>query len=243
MHVRTTVNQNEVNEELACERRKRRRAWMVAVIAVVLAWATPALSRTTVPYIFSPNTPARASEINANFAAVANAIDAVDTVTDARLDALETRLSAVESRDDFVPSGTIAFFGTAACPAGWSEHAGSRGRYIVAMPAGGTVNGTIGSPMSNRQDRTHDHSIAHRHEWANFNSGNRAWQSYRSTTGGRSVIVDWGGGIGNNSGRYPLEYETGSGSLYTGDPTTSNSGAASTSDIAPYIQLLACQKS
>lgn len=238
------MDQNEANEELERERRKRRRAWTVAAIAVVLAWTAPAFSLTTVPYIFSPNTPARASEINANFAAVASAIDSVDTVTDARLDALETRLSAVETRDDFVPTGTIAFFGTAACPPGWSEHAGSRGRYIVAMPSAGTVNGTVGSPMSNRQNLSHNHSISHRHEWARFNAGNRQWSTYLSTTpgSGRSVIVDWGGGIGNNSGRFPLESNR-TASLFTGDPTTANSGAASTSDIAPYIQLLACQKS
>jgi hypothetical protein len=79
-------------DELRRERRLRRRGWTVAAVAVVLVWATPALSETIVPHEFTAGTPARANEINENFVALARAIDAVDAATDTRLDALEALL-------------------------------------------------------------------------------------------------------------------------------------------------------
>lgn len=223
--------------ELERERRKRRRAWLFAIAVIAMSWAGPALSVTQVPYIFSPNTPARASEINANFAALANAIDSVEAMVQARLSALETR-------PDFVPAGTIAFFATAICPAGWTAYQPLEGRYVVGVTQGGSTEEAMGIALSDLEDREHIHSISHRHEWSHYNSGTRTWSSFKSANLGtsRSLIADWGSGIGNNSGRYPLEYEEGEGSLYTGDPTVAQSGVAKASDIAPYIQLLACQR-
>lgn len=229
----------ELKTELERERRRSRGLWLLTVVIVVIGWAGPALSRTTVPYIFSPNTPARASEINANFATLAGAIDDVDASLTQRLQALEAR------NDSLVPTGAIAFFAADHCPAGWTAHTDAEGRFIVGAHRSGTIGGTVGDAMNDLQNLAHSHTIAHRHEWAHYISGTRTWSSYNSATPGASriTIVDWGSGIGNNSGRFPLEFETGAGSLYTGDPSIASSGAATTSDIAPYLQLLACRKS
>lgn len=231
----------ELKHQLEEERRRSRRRSSVlfAMLLVAIAgWAGPALSRTMVPYVFSPNTPARASEINANFAALASAIDDQAAILNMRIDAVEARNSSL------VPAGTIAFFATSVCPIGWTYFSPATGRFIVGTSTIRTVGGTVGEAMTDLEERTHRHSIAHRHEWSSFNSANRIWQSYTSSAAGsaRSVLVNWGSGIGNNSGRFPLEYTEGSGSLYTGDPSIQESGEAGTGTIAPYLQLLACQK-
>ena len=55
-------------------------------------------------------------------------------------------------------SGTIGFF-TGSCLSGWTEYTTSRGRYIVGMPSGGTINGTVGKAFtSDQQDDTHTHT-------------------------------------------------------------------------------------
>src|SRR5690606_36354902 len=128
---------------------------------------------------------------------------------------------------DFVPSGTIAFFATSACPVGWTQYAAANGRYIVAVSGAGSASTTVGSALDDGEDRAHTHTIAHRHAWARTVGGSRQWYSYTSpsTSAGETLIHDWGNGIGNDSGRWPLAYET-SGTLYTGNPTVASSGEA-----------------
>lgn len=228
---------HEAIEELRRGQRRNRRAWMAALVVIVLAWAMPAFSMTTVPYVFSPGTPARAGEINANFSALASAIDALDAAHAARLDALETR-------DDFVPAGTIAFFTETACPTGWTEYGPADGRYVVAVTGGKTVPGPVGDPLANMGNPTHTHTIAHRHEWARYDATTHEWFSYSSAVAGsaRVEIYDHSDGLnGEGSGFFPLS-TTRNGPHYTGDPTVGASGSASTSAIAPYIQLRACRK-
>jgi hypothetical protein len=51
------------------------------------------------------------------------------------------------------PSGLAAFSTTGVCPAGWTEHTAARGRYVVAAISGGTVGGTVGTVLTNLQNR------------------------------------------------------------------------------------------
>jgi hypothetical protein len=72
-----------------------------------------------------------------------------------------------------VPSGAVMFFNLGSCPAGWTELTAARGRYIVALPAGGTLGGTDGTPLSDLEDRPvgqHTHTITdpgHVHSYIN----------------------------------------------------------------------------
>ncbi|MBM4251771.1 MAG: hypothetical protein FJ146_07350 [Deltaproteobacteria bacterium] len=65
-----------------------------------------------------------------------------------------------------IPSGSVAYFNTSNCPAGWSELTAARGRTIMGLPAGGTLAGTVGTSLTNLSNRTitdvpaHTHSVA-----------------------------------------------------------------------------------
>ncbi len=82
-----------------------------------------------------------------------------------------------------IPSDLIGYF-PSSCPSGWAEYTGARGRYIVGTPSGGDMADTVGSALTNKEDRsvgqhnhtfsgsalsTHTHSFsgsAHDHEFA-----------------------------------------------------------------------------
>ena len=54
-----------------------------------------------------------------------------------------------------VPTGLVAFWNNtvANIPAGWREQTDARGRYIVGLPASGTLAGTSGTALSNTESR------------------------------------------------------------------------------------------
>ena len=61
-----------------------------------------------------------------------------------------------------VPSDLVAYF-PSSCPSGWSEYTAVRGRYIVATPSGGDMGDTVGSALTNKQDRAvgqHNHTFS-----------------------------------------------------------------------------------
>jgi hypothetical protein len=60
---------------------------------------------------------------------------------------------------DVIPAGAVMFFNLPACPAGWSELVQGRGRAVVGLPAGGTLLGSVGTPLSNLENRSHNHSV------------------------------------------------------------------------------------
>lgn len=68
-----------------------------------------------------------------------------------------------------IPQHAVAFFEGTTCPDGWTELVAARGRYVVGLPAGGTVGGTVGTPLANLENRpigAHSHAIldpGHRH--------------------------------------------------------------------------------
>jgi hypothetical protein len=60
--------------------------------------------------------------------------------------------------DSDVPTGTVAFFNLAACPAGWTPAAYATGRLVLATVDPGRVGVQTGTPLTNAEDRTHLHT-------------------------------------------------------------------------------------
>jgi hypothetical protein len=55
----------------------------------------------------------------------------------------------------------VMFYDGSSCPAGWSELTAARGRYLVGLPSGGTLDGTSGTALSNLEARAvglHSHT-------------------------------------------------------------------------------------
>ncbi len=62
-----------------------------------------------------------------------------------------------------VPSGAVMFFDTAVCPTGWTELTEANGRYLVGLPAGGTLGTTVGAALTDGENRAvgqHSHAVA-----------------------------------------------------------------------------------
>ncbi|MEK7544078.1 MAG: hypothetical protein AAB557_04370 [Patescibacteria group bacterium] len=112
-------------------------------------------------------------------------------------------------------AGQIAFF-AAACPTGWTEYTALRGRVPVGTPLSGTNAGTVGTALTNLENRTHTHSFS-------------------ATTGGPSST--------NNPGAGNTDFDVSSASTSHTHGVSGTTGTATTSNIIPYIQLTACQKS
>jgi|SRR5579859_567334 len=125
-----------------------------------------------------------------------------------------------------IPSGAVMFFNLTGCPAGWTELTAAQGRYIVALPASGTLGGTDGTPLSNLEDRPvgqHSHTITdpgHTHSYIN-NGINQFYcgSNYCQTQYGATQTTS---------------------SSTTG--ITINPAGTVAGTNAPYIQLLVCQK-
>jgi hypothetical protein len=62
--------------------------------------------------------------------------------------------------DDGIPSGIVAFFAGSSCPAGWTRPDYAKGRMVVAVVDGATVGTTVGTPLGDREDRTHQHDYS-----------------------------------------------------------------------------------
>lgn len=155
-----------------------------------------------------------------------------------------------------VPAGLIAFSANGTCPTGWTEYTSARGRYIVGLVASGTSAGTVGTALTNEENRAGSASLG-----LSLTSGTLAVSKgtlsasttlsggkvYGSTsTNGAQIAASNGTGAVNTLDSEGLTASTsvsGSPSL-SGAPSGSISGLSSVSGTtAPYIQLVACQKS
>lgn len=58
-----------------------------------------------------------------------------------------------------VPQGAVLSFNLPACPSGWTEVTDAQGRAIVGLPPGGTLTGTVGSAITDLEDRSHTHDV------------------------------------------------------------------------------------
>ncbi len=159
-----------------------------------------------------------------------------------------------------VPSGAVVFFNLPACPSGWTEHTEARGRTIVGMPNGGSLNWAVGTALFNLENRIHNHSFnaavttdtagRHNHIWSQIQRvGNYVqWQSFAST-GAWELIFQWENGVGSEgSGYYPLSAQpdltlyTSLGGTHTHDVSVGPTSTSDSTSAFPYIQLLACRK-
>ena len=52
-----------------------------------------------------------------------------------------------------VPSGAVSFFNLDTCPTGWTALTEAQGRYLVGLPSGGTRAATVGTALSNTENR------------------------------------------------------------------------------------------
>lgn len=131
-----------------------------------------------------------------------------------------------------IPSKMIAYLNdvVANIPSGWSELTAARGRTIVGMPASGTLAGTVGTALTDLQDKTHTHtSASHEHsqkmDAATGNAG--GVEVVASSSSGAKVYTSNGGGT-------HAQLQTGVNST-----TPGATGTAATSDVIPYIQYVA----
>lgn len=59
------------------------------------------------------------------------------------------------------PTGTLMFFQTAECPAGWGRAGSTQGRILIGLPEGGTPGQKFGGkPLGTEERRTHRHPFA-----------------------------------------------------------------------------------
>lgn len=138
---------------------------------------------------------------------------------------------------DALPSGAVAFFEAASCPAGWTAYEGARGRYLVGLNAGGTVGAPVGTALGNQESRAvgqHGHDVTdpgHGHEIRGSGAALRV----------PSTIISFGGrGSITTLPASPNTATTGIAPGPTG--VTVNPAGTVAGTPAPYVQLLACRK-
>jgi len=167
-------------------------------IALLACISVPFLARGFDPFApYRDGDPLEAAEMNARFDRLATAID------------------DLENNDGFVPAGIVAFFNLPACPTGWTEYTVSRGRVIVGLNSGGTLEGEIGTALTDLENRP-----TGRH-------------SHGATA---PVRTDSGTNTGN------VSFVTSSLSPNNNKPISVVSSGAVDGTNAPYVQLLACFK-
>ena len=140
------------------------------------------------------------------------------------------------SSEDSLPLNTIIFYNGTSCPQGFSELTAARGRYIVGLPSGGTLNATVGTALSDSENRAvgeHNHDItdpghAHRPQ-----ARNNANSPPTVTYGTQQLGFSGSGGTGGDTQADTDTRTTG--------VTINNAGSVAGTN-APYIQYLVCVK-
>lgn len=203
---------------------KRLGPWLLA--AAVMSGGAVWASHGTVPNQFKAGDVISASEMNANFAALTDAIESS------------------------VPHGAVMFFDSAACPQGWSDYVPANGRYIVGLHESGAPAATVGEALSDQENRPageHVHPMQHTHSDSfslddpGHTHENPGTQYSSDNGGGRLVHSDLPGGPA------PDSYGATTGITLTGavgdaDRETTGKSAGVPGTNAPYVQLKACKK-
>jgi len=136
---------------------------------------------------------------------------------------------------------------------GWSEYTSARGRMIVGLPSGGTDGGTVGTALTNAQDKSksiaHDHTMSSHKHTVSFHQ--QPTVVYHDDTTGAvfgnsstSVTPNGANTWTANDGTHPSTTINGDLTDANNDATAGMSAndAVVTSDILAYIQLMAIKK-
>jgi hypothetical protein len=127
-----------------------------------------------------------------------------------------------------VPAGAVMFFDLASCPEGWTEMADAQGRTLVGLPSSGTLGGTVGSALSDIEDRGHTHTV----DPESFDS---------SAVGGHSHFVDPPSASTSSSGSHSHEVLSFDGSTWSAGSGTQivtwASGGVASSSSASFRPL------
>lgn len=155
-----------------------------------------------------------------------------------------------------VPANLIAHYNGTTAPSGWTEATAVRGRTIVGLPLSGTGAGTVGTALTNVEDRTHTHTgpshthtgPSHQHEMLSGYAGSQDWFHLREHYYGTGSANAAGYNIHaltntNGWGTLTFTLDKASGTGATGAGGTDATGTAATSNVMPYIQYLAVIKS
>lgn len=170
-----------------------------------------------------------------------------------------------------VPAGLIGFF-AGACPSGWTEYTASRGRMVVGLPSGGTAEGTVGTALTNLQDKSVTPTFAgsalagHQHTYTDVITHTHPvtdpghTHNQRSQTATTGSVSSWEHGaidtsstaaetLPTDSATTGLTTNAPAGAVATGTTSSVSAGTPAgtvssvvTSHVLAYIQLRACSK-
>lgn len=62
--------------------------------------------------------------------------------------------------DDAFPAGSVSFFATEDCPAGWAPLPQAEGRLVASLMPGGGNGAQIGAALGDKEDRKHQHKFS-----------------------------------------------------------------------------------
>jgi hypothetical protein len=129
-----------------------------------------------------------------------------------------------------------------ACPSGWTEYTAGQGRVVVGLPSNGTLAGTVGTALTNLENRIHTHNYtdvpSHTHS---FNWGEPGPPGYRPAG---SIYhyqhTEWNL-VEDVTSSHQLNLVYNTNPVATTGVATGTTQTASLSSVIPYIQLRYCK--
>ncbi len=166
--------------------------------------------------------------------------------------------SPVLSWSPEIPSGIVAFNVNGNCANGWTAYTAAEGRVLVGLPVGGTNAATIGTALTNTENRltgqhAHPGSLStiitdtgHTHSITEPNSGQGHQHTIHSSGGDASAFLTdfdaMDGVVNTGTSTTGITINSGPSGLTVSASTTINNAGTGTDTNAPYIQLKICEK-